>query len=358
MDIIGERLRNQYLTGRRPARAQDIIQCFGAVQAQEVPGAKWALAQRLLGASNDQLDKLYDDGEILRTHVLRPTWHFVLPEDIRWMLELTAPRIAQAMAYYNRKLELDTSFFTRSNTIIGEALAGGKFLTRAELAQALESHGIEASGQRLGHIVMQAELDAVICSGPMRGKQFTYALLSERAPQAKSLGRDESLALLAERYFSSHGPALLKDFAWWSGLTMADARTGLQLCGGKLSSVNINGKEYWFKESTTASGQPPKFMLLSVYDEYIISYSDYSPTFPPESQSLTRLFGNAWLNYVVVRDGQVIGSLRRRVKPKAMELEFWMLARLTTSDKALLEQEAEKFAAFFGLRPHLIFNEQ
>ncbi|HSX17721.1 MAG TPA: winged helix DNA-binding domain-containing protein [Patescibacteria group bacterium] len=348
MDIIAARLHNQHLAGNPLKTAQQVVAHLGAVQSQEYAAAKWALAQRLGSTTNAQLDELFNSGQILRTHVMRPTWHFVTPEDILWMVELTAPRISQAMAYYNRKLELDRPFFDRSNHIIGAALAGGNFLTRQELAQALAAKGVSASGQRLGHVMMQAELDGVICSGPLKGKQFTYALLSERAPHAKRLGKDESLALLAQRYFKSHGPATAKDFAWWSGLTNTDAKQGVQLAKN-LASETINGTEYWFGEGAKEAAHIPKLMLLSVYDEYVIAYSDYTPVFPPHAQSLVKLLGNAWLNYVVVKDGHVIGSFRRQVKPKELHLEFRLVVSVSKADKALIASAAKQYAAFFGL---------
>lgn len=350
MDIIAERMRNQLLVDESGDSVEQVIAHLGAVQAQDFQGAKWALALRLKDATSESLDALFNDGRILRTHVLRPTWHFVLPEDIRWMLELTAPRVSQAMTYYNRKLELDRTFFDRSNAIIGEALAGGNALTRTEIAGVLTKHGINASGQRLGHIVMQAELDGVVCSGPLRGRQFTYALLGERAPNAMNLDREESLALLAGRYFTSHGPATVYDFAWWSGLTIRDAKLGLRLCEDRIVSEAVNGKEYWFCETAERTeSSVPKFLLLSVYDEYVISYSDYSLTFPSETQNLTKLFGNAWLNYVVVKDGRVIGSCRRNAKPKMMSLEFRLAVQLTRNETLMLEKAAERYAGFFGL---------
>jgi hypothetical protein len=348
MDIVAARLHNQHLADNPLKTAEEVVKHLGAVQAQEYPGAKWALAQRLEKTTNAQLDELFNAGKILRTHVMRPTWHFVAPEDIVWMLELTAPRIEQAMSYYNRKLQLDRAFFNKSDHIIGEALAGDNFLTRQELARALASHGIEASTQRLGHIMMQAELDRIICSGPLRGKQFTYALLSERAPHAKSLGRDASLALLAERYFTGHGPATVQDFVWWSGLTAADAKLGLRLAK-KLASQTIGGKEYWFGGATQAAAHIPKLMLLSIYDEYVIAYSDYTPVFPPETHNLTKLLGNAWLNYVVVQNGRVAGTFRRQVKPKEIHLEFRLAPPLTEISKTSLESSAQRYAAFFNL---------
>jgi hypothetical protein len=348
MDIVAMRLQNHHLAGNPVASAEEVARQTGAIQAQEYPAAKWALAKRLTNPTNAHLDELFNAGKLLRTHVMRPTWHFVLPEDIRWMLTLTAPRVSQAMSYYNRKLELDRVFFDRSNSIIGEALAGGNFLTRQELAKILISHGIKASTQRLGHIMMQAELDAVICSGPLKGKQFTYALLSERAPRAKRLSRDESIALLTERYFTSHGPATVQDFAWWSGLTIADARYGLHI-SKNLISEKINDKDYWLHQAAHPARHLPKLMLLSIYDEYLIAYKDYSPVFPPHAQHLTTLMGNAQLNYTVVKEGRVIGTFRRQAKPTEIQLTFKLLTPVTGADKALIEAEAKQHAAFFGL---------
>jgi hypothetical protein len=354
MNIINARFCNQQLDGNAAKSVEEVVRHLGAVQAQDYPGAKWALAQRLPHITNQELDDLFNAGSILRTHVLRPTWHIVMPEDIRWMLELTAPRISQAMAYYNRKLELDRAFFDRSATIIGESLAGGKALTRQEIAKILLAHNIPAATQRLGHIMMQAELDGVICSGPLKGKQFTYALLSERAPQAKRLGREESIALLAKRYFTSHGPATIQDFVWWSGLTVSDAKLGLQL-NKTLLKQTIDGTDYWFGPVTKETVQPPHILLLSVYDEYVIAYNDYTPVFPPQAQTLTKLLGNAWLSYVVVKDGRVIGSFRRQAKPKALNLEFRLVLPITQTDKKRIEIAAEEHAAFFGLPPHITY---
>ena len=196
------RLAAQFLT--RPSRGSvtDVIRALGAVQAQDYVGA----------ATDASIEMLFADGAFLRTHVLRPTWHFVAPEDIRWMLALTAPRIAASMASYSRRLDLTPDVFRRSNDAIARALEGRRHLTRAELSETLARVGITAATQRLGHLMMQAELDAVICSGPRRGKQFTYALLDERVAPAASRDRDESLADLTLRYFKCRGPATAADF--------------------------------------------------------------------------------------------------------------------------------------------------
>src|SRR5687767_15396734 len=194
MDVVRERLANQFLTTRGLERPSEVVRALGAVQAQDYSGAKWALSQRARDATDADIERELTDGAILRTHVLRPTWHFVAPEDIRWMLALTGPQVSRGMASYNRKLELDETVFRKSHATIRKALTGGKALTRADLKSALEHARIAAhSVQRLAHLMMQAELDAVICSGAMRGKQFTYMLLDERVPPAPDIDRDQAL---------------------------------------------------------------------------------------------------------------------------------------------------------------------
>src|SRR5687768_5888179 len=204
MDIARRRLAAQHLVKPVVTSPAEIVRQLGAVQAQDYGGAKWALGMRTQGASDGSIERAFTDGSIVRTHVLRPTWHFVTPADIRWMLALTGPRVKATMAYYDRKLELDDALFRRSTAAIVHALRDGKQLTRAEIAQALRQSGVDVGeSQRLGQILLRAELDGVICSGPRRGKQFTYALLDERVPPEAPMGRDEALLELAIRYFAT-----------------------------------------------------------------------------------------------------------------------------------------------------------
>src|SRR5204863_2509420 len=204
-EVARERLRSQRLVGPPFATPEAVVGWLAAVQAQDYGGAKWAVAQRTKTCSDADVEAACRDGRILRTHVLRPTWHFVLPADIRWMLTLSAPRIRAAMAFYDRRLGLTDAVCARSAAALANALRGGNHLTRGELARVLAAAGIPAAGQRLGHLMARAEIDAVICSGARRGKQATYALLDERAPAAAPRPRDDTLAELAGRYFASHG---------------------------------------------------------------------------------------------------------------------------------------------------------
>jgi hypothetical protein len=217
--IISQRIHNQRLAATEFEKPADVVRWMGAVQAQEFHAAKWALALRMREATNAAIQDAFDRGEILRTYVLRPTWHFVTPEDIRWLLELTAPRVHLRCGSAYRKYEVDGAAYKKACRVLVKELQGGKHCTRTELKAALYRAGIDANDTiRMGHIMIRAELDRLICSGPMRGKQFTYALFEERVPPAKTLDPDEALSRLTMIYFRSHGPATLQDFVWWSGL--------------------------------------------------------------------------------------------------------------------------------------------
>ena len=246
-DIAQQRLHNQHITHRTFGKPGDVVEWLGAVQAQDFAAAKWAVGLRSCGMTDDDVEQAFADGAILRTHVMRPTWHFVSPADIRWILALTAPRVNAVNASWYRRLELDDALFSWSNAVLAKALQGGKQLIRAELVSVLKLAGIATDDLlRFTAIMMRAELDGIVCSGARRGRQFTYALLDERAPQARMLDRDEALAELARRYFTSHGPATLQDFVWWSGLTGADARAGLEMVTSQLMREVVDGQVYWF----------------------------------------------------------------------------------------------------------------
>lgn len=343
-DVIHLRMRNQRLTGAQLAAPADVVRWFGAVQSQDFAAAKWAVAQRTSGALDRDVERAYADGAIVRTHVLRPTWHFVLPGDLRWMLALTAPRVKQAMSYRDRQLGLDERVVGRSNDAIAEALAGGNHLTRTELGAVLAKARIEATGQRLGHLVARAELDAVVCSGPRRGKQFTYALLDERCPATRPIARDEALGALATRYFASHGPAQLADFAWWSGLAMADARRAIAVAQPRLAFHTHDHHTYWFVERASAPrAHKPAIHLLPSFDEYLVAYRHREVAV---DAALARRLGSRLdllATPVIVRNGLVIGSWRR-MPDGAVATR--LLVTLQPTERAALAAAVERFRRF------------
>jgi Winged helix DNA-binding domain len=347
LDIAQKRLHNQHITRRTLEAPQALVEWMGAVQAQDFAAAKWALGLRLQGVTDDNIEQAFTDGAILRTHVMRPTWHFVSPADIRWLLALTAPRVHAANASWYRKLELDDAIVKRSNDALTNALQGGKQLTRDELASALQLAGIAIEGeQRVTYIMIRAELDGIICSGARRGKQFTYALLAERAPQARALERDEALAELTTRYFTSHGPATIQDFVWWSGLTVADVKVGLSLVTSHLLHETINGQTYWFSRSTPPMQDLSQAAyLLPNYDEYTVGYTDRSAIFDAlhthKLDPRSGLLGNA-----MVLDGQVIGSWKRVLKKNAVVIEANPFTPLSNTETRAFAASASRLGAF------------
>lgn len=350
LDIAHSRLHNQHITRRTLETPQALVERLGAVQAQDFAAAKWALGLRLQSVTDDDIEQAYTDGAILRTHVMRPTWHFVSSADIRWLLALTAPRVHAASAYYNRQLELDESVFRCTNAVLANALQGGKQLTRDELASALQQAGIVTEGeQRVTRIMMRAELDGIICSGARRGKQITYALLAERVPQARMLARDVALAELTMRYFMSHGPATLQDFAWWSGLTVAHARAGLAMVTSNLLHETIGDQTYWFSPSTPhAQDLSQTAYLLPNYDEYTVGYTDRSAIFDSLHTNKLDPRGGLLTNTMVL-DGQVVGTWKRTFKKNTIVIKATPFVHLSITETRAFAASANRYGEFLHM---------
>lgn len=338
--LLETRLRHQGLTGTPRKTAREVVAWLGAVQAQDYAGAAWALALRSRGLTLADVDRALAEGAIVRTHVLRPTWHFVTPADLRWMLALTGPRIKRLMTTYDARLELDARTYTRARVAFERALAGGRHLTRTELATALARAKIVASGQRLAHLVMHAELAGAICSGPRRGAQFTYALVDEHVPAPAPMLRDEALAALATRYFRSHGPATVHDFSWWSGLTMGDSRAAVALAGvedavlpSPPAADRVSGAHY----------------LLPNYDEFLIAYRHRDAVLDPERSRNFGVFTSAEYPHQIVLHGRVAGSWRREVGSTGAQVTLKTYAPVSKSEAKALAGEAARLGRFFGV---------
>jgi hypothetical protein len=354
LPITRLRLGNQLIANSPYHSAAEVVSRLGAVQAQDYPAAKWAVGQRAQDLSDAAVEHAYNEGAILRTHVLRPTWHFVTPADIRWMLALTAPRVKAASAYYFRGQGLDQSVFSQANSILEKVLQGGKQLTRAELEPLLEQAGfISASDASLRflYIIINAELDGIICSGARNGAQHTYALLEERVPGAPVLQREEALAGLAMRYFTSRAPATLKDFIWWSGLSGEQAKEGLALIRGQLVEEKADGKSYWLNLSSREAGEEtsPAVHLLPNYDEYIVGYTNRSAIYDPANVKKVDERGNFLFNHTIVIDGQVVGTWKRAFKKNAVEITPNPFIALSAAQTEALKAEMGRYSQFLGM---------
>lgn len=345
-EIPHARLHHQRLTSPRFKKPVDVVRWLGAVQAQEYAPAKWAIGQRMRRATDGDVERAFAEGSILRTHVLRPTWHFVAPEDIRWMLELTGPRIKTAIASYARSAGLDQSAFKRSGRLLKSALDGRRQLTRAALREAFQRERLPTTGIRFILMLMRAELDGLICSGSRAGKEFTYALLDDRAPGIPALTRNQALAELARRYFTSRGPATLQDFVWWSGLTTGDARTAIDLAASDLSREVIDDVVCWLPSSWRAVPRSAGAAhLLPVYDEYLVAYRNRAAALDPRysKRSTNLLFGST-----MVVNGRVVGTWKSTRGKDETLVTLSPFAPLIGSVRRAMDDAARRYGTFLG----------
>ena len=348
-NIAHIRLSAQQLLIPSYTTAHDLVSWLGAVQAQEFAQTIWGIGLRLPFRLASEIEQEFNEGRILRTHLLRPTWHFVTAEDIQWMLALTAPRVHAVNKFMYRQTELNESIFRHCNELIIQSLQGGKQLTREELNEVFKQHSIEASSHRLSYIMMYSELNGTICSGAKKGNQHTYALISERITQVPQLSIDEALLELTKRYFQSRGPATVNDFSVWSGLTLTECRKGINSLGKELISYQLEGALYYFtQQQTEISDKPTRMLLLPMYDEYVMGYKDRSAIFvnrnnlKPKPKSLH--------NCIIIWNGQVIGTWKRTVTSKTMNVEYQFFEKLSIEQNLAFEQALEDLENFSKLK--------
>jgi hypothetical protein len=347
--VVERRLLNHLLTRTGPRRPADVVAWLGAVQAQEYDAAKWALGLRMRDNAVDaEIERAFEAGRILRTHVMRPTWHFVTPADIRWLLELTAPSVHRTMSSYNRRLGLDAGMRVRATSVLERALRDRHYLTRAELGERLRHAGFALDTVRLSLMAMHAELEGVVCSGPRRGKQFTYALMAERAPETLRLSRDEALATLSRRYFRSHGPATIRDFVWWSGLTTADAKRGLEM--NKARREDFGGQAYWTIGPRRRDATRDDLVhLLPIYDEYLVAYRNREAV--PHGPSVITSGSRTPVNFrhALVVGGQVAGTWRIARHSQTVLMDVVPLRPINGPERRAIAAAVERYERFLGV---------
>ncbi|HLF33438.1 MAG TPA: winged helix DNA-binding domain-containing protein [Cyclobacteriaceae bacterium] len=342
------RIINQHILGNRLKTVKEIARWMGAMQAQDYEMVKWALGIRLPGSGEQDIEIAIRRGDIIRTHVLRPTWHIVSAEDARWMIRLTAPHIHAGMKSRHKQLEITGAVLTKSNRIIEKILASGEYASRDELVAGFEKAGLPNTDNRAAHLLVCAELDMLICSGPSHGKKATYALFDKRVPESKPLLREEALAKLAGRYFSSHGPATLKDFTWWSGLPATDARQGLESAKSGLYSEKSGDETYWFKGSLTAPLKKSfPALLLPGYDEFIISYKDRSAVIPTE-KFRQAISSNGIFWPVILVDGKAAGMWKRAIKNEKLIITLDLFSGNHQLSGKTIKKQFEKSAGSYG----------
>jgi hypothetical protein len=357
-DIAQRRLLNQRLAQPDLATPAEVVRWFGAMQAQELPGANYAIALRMFDraptVTEQTIEQAVADRSVVRTWPMRGTIHFVPAADASWMLRLLARRTNQKAASIYRRVGLSGDDFARAGDILASALRGGKVMARRELYAALEAAGLAtaatAGEQRGLHLLGYWTREGLICLGPRQGKQPTFTLLDEWVPDARQLDDDEALATLARRYFRSHGPATEYDFAWWSGLTLTEVRRGVALAGDALTQTTLDGRIYREvatpPSSTSAPSAPSaSVLLLPQYDEYTVAYRDRSaalhPAFPADPFLI--------LAPVLVVDGLIVGSWKRTLARDAVTLAITHYAPLDAAQREGLAHAAERYGRYLGL---------
>jgi hypothetical protein len=342
--ILQQRLHNQQIAGTKSKKPEDIVRWLGAVQAQDYAGAKWSVGLRLPGSTDAIIEQTITDGKIIRTWTQRGTLHFMAADDVRWMLDLSGPRVHKSLDTQIKRTGLDAAVLKKCDKIISKALEGGKQLTRNEIKELLEAKKIPTQDNGLNYILVHASLMQLICHGPRKGKEFTFVLMDDWVPAHKKIKNDEAIVKLAERYFTGHGPATAEDFAWWTGGTKKDVQFAIDALGKKLQQETVNGNTYYSINSESSAKND--IHLLPGFDEYMLGYKDRSLALADEHNKKVTGAANGLFAATVVVNGAIAATWKRTVKKDSVAIEITPFEKLSAANKKGIEKEAQRFAAF------------
>jgi hypothetical protein len=350
LDIPRRRLHHQRIDPPAFNTAAEVVRWMGAMQAQDYHQAVWAVAVRTPAATLQDIEQAIAAGEIIRTWPQRGTIHFVPPEDARWMLSLSAARMIASDKRRLHQLELDEAIIERARVIFYEVMQDGRPMARPTLLEHLETAGIPTKSGRGYHILWHLAQLGHLCLGPVQAKEQTFVLLDKWAPHSRTLSRDEALGELARRYFTSHAPATVHDFAWWSGLTVTEARAGLEAIKAGLVAEKIDGKEYWLPAASVHSpSDAPQTALLPGFDEYLLGYKDRAAILDPQHANKVCPGANGIFFPMIVLDGQVVGTWKRTLKKDRVVISRESFDALSAADTERFESTAQRYGAFHGL---------
>ncbi|MBI5889154.1 MAG: AlkZ family DNA glycosylase [Nitrosomonadales bacterium] len=349
MNIGVLRLHNQQIAHTRCKTAEQAVAWLGGIQGQDFPGAKWSIGLRLPQAVDADINRALDERRIVRTWPMRGTLHIVAAQDVRWILALTSPKNLAGSQRRRDALELDDKTLARCREIFAKALGGGKQKSRVELYAALEDAGISTDGQRGYHILWNSALRGLICFAATTDKEQTFALLDEWVAPAKGKTRDEALAELALRYFTSRGPATLQDFIWWSGLGAAEARAGFEAIKSNLLQEKVDKLTYWMPPDTAVPGERASIILLPGFDEYLLGYKDRSAVLDSAHAEKVCPGGNGMFASTIVIDGRVAGTWKRAVKKSSVEIIASPFDPISKTERRAFSEAAERYASFISL---------
>ncbi len=348
-EIPNIRLVNQHLSLQKQTSVKGLVKYMGAMQAQDYSMAQIAVGKRTKEVTSAEVDSAINKGEILRTHLLRPTWHLVSSDDIYWMLQLTAPHIKTATKSRHRELELSEKKLSKTFSIIEKALINNHHLTRTELYSIFHESKISTENNRGAHILMSAELEGILCSGKIiKGKQ-TFALLEERMPKLAPIKRDEALEKLARIYFTSRSPATLQDFVWWSGLPVRDARRAIEIIGIDFISEKIENENYIIPRSLKSFPDiSDSVLLLPAFDEFLIAYTNRKAVIENDKMVVSK---NGMFWPIIVVNGKIAGLWKRTIKKDTVTVTINLFKPLNKNQLDLVKQEVVRLGNFLGKKP-------
>lgn len=349
-DLVNRRLQNQKIDGIKAEMPEEAVGWMGAIQAQEYDHALWAVGVRMMNATRKDVEQAIVEKRIIRTWPMRGTLHFVLPEDARWILNLSRQRMRQKSQSRLKELNLDDQLIEFCKGVLLEELKDERLRTRQELFALLEREGIDTKDQRGYHILGQLAQDGLISMGPMVEKKQFFMLLENVAPQLPEVPRDEALGKLAKRYFTSHGPATVQDFAWWAGLLIEDARIAIEMSRDKLMPEIIGEKEFWVSadEAKIIINHEPQVKFLPSFDEYLIGYKDRSEVLKHELTAEVIPSKNGMFSPIIVVDGKVAGIWKRTIRKSGVGLDLSFSIPFPY-EKDLIYKEANRYSDFIGL---------
>ena len=341
--ITNIRILSQQLSTSQFDEPKDLVKWMGAIQAQEYNMAKWAIGVRLKSGSLQQVEESLERGEIIRTHIMRPTWHFVPAEDLRWMIQLSGQRIKNAYDSYAKRFGIPESAHTKCSKLFEIMLRDNNHMTKLEIGEELNRAGVLDHPNTAHYFINRAEALGLVCSGKDKNKKITYALLDERIPTGKELHKDEALAELARRYFRSHSPASLQDFLWWSGLTISETRQAINLISDELNKDRFASQELFIHQSWVENKECDHVLhLLPSFDEYLISYKDRSAALDPKHYP--KAFNNFGTFYpVILYNGRIIGNWEKVTKKGVITIETTFFEKKTKVEKKQLKEAESKY---------------
>ena len=342
-----QRLRSQQLEQTQLRLPPDVVNWMVAVQAQDYAGAKWSLGLRLPKSTDLEIEQSISDKAILRSWVLRGTLHFVTSSDLNWLLQLVGPGVIAGNTRRYRELELDEATLKRSNDLLARTLQREELLTRKELLSILRQNGISTEGQRGVYMLQRASLDGLICQGVMRANNPTFMRMEGFA--SGTMARAEALAELARRYFTSHGPATLQDFTWWSGLRAAEARDGLESIQSELLHDTVEGKTYWWAASSSPFGRRQQsVLLLPGFDEFLLAYRDRSASLGVANYNQLASTGGMLPGTIVI-GGKVVGTWKRTIKKGSVIIDIHPFKGFSPVEDAGLVSAGKRLGEYLGL---------